>query len=104
LDNKALLGLYSILVIPEDSLLRIQLHHASFREFIVDLNRCDDMSFSVNAKRQHEILALRCLDLMVEHLHYDLCDLRAPGARLSRVEGAQIERGFSPLLLLRTQP
>jgi hypothetical protein len=96
--NKALVGLHSIFDIPDSDHLPIRLHHASFRDFILDLNRCDDVRFAADAKHQHEILAQRCFRVMVEHLRYDICQLRAPGVRLSAVDSAQIERCFPPSL------
>jgi hypothetical protein len=90
--NKALFGLHSILDISESARVPIRLLHASFRDFIVDLNRCNDERFSVDAKHRHQILASRCLSVMSESLHQDLCDLRGPGIRISQVDAAAIER------------
>jgi hypothetical protein len=48
--NKVLFGLHSIYDIPESEQIPTQLHHTSFRNFIVDLNRCDDIRCFVDTE------------------------------------------------------
>ncbi len=90
--NKALPGLHSILVIPEDIRRPIRLHHASFRDFITDPRRCDNMRFSVNQLQQHKILAERCLGLLDEHLWKDTLDLRSPSVGLSTIDRSEVDQ------------
>ncbi len=66
--NKALLGLPSIIAIPDDIAQPLRLHHASFRDFITDVGQCSDVRFLVNGQWQHKLLAQRCLRLMSQHL------------------------------------
>jgi hypothetical protein len=96
--NKALLSLHSILAIPDDIRAPIRLHHASFRDFIVDPRRCSDVRFSVDSKCQHKALAERCLRLMAEHLRQDICEMRAPGIHVSQIDVRTIERQLSQSL------
>jgi hypothetical protein len=96
--NKALYGLHSILDIPADPRRPIRLHHASFRDFIVDPSRCDDLRFTVDEKQQHVLLAEHCLRHMGEHLRKDICGLRAPGILLYQIDRCQIERCLTPSL------
>jgi hypothetical protein len=90
--QKALHGLHSILDVPDNVHYPIRLHHASFRDFVIDLRRCDDMRFAVDGPAQHKILADSCLRLMAEHLRQDICDLRGPGVRVGQVDNRQIEQ------------
>jgi hypothetical protein len=90
--NKALLGLHSILAIPDVVTQPIQLHHASFRDFLIDIRRCNDARFSVDGKLEHKTLAGHCLRIMANSLRTDICDLRAPGVRLSHIDRRLIEQ------------
>ncbi len=90
--DKALHGLHSILDIPDNAHDPIRLHHASFQDFIVDIRRCDDMRFAVDAPLQHKNLAESCLRLMAEHLRQDICDLRGPSVRVSQIDSRVIEQ------------
>ena len=71
--------LHSILDIPEDQSLPIRLHHPSFRDFLLDNERCNDSQFSVDEKKAHGALADACIQLMSESLRKDICALRSPG-------------------------
>jgi len=78
--------LHSILDIPEDQSLPIRLHHPSFRDFLLDKERCNDPRFSVDEKKAHGSLAAACIQLMSESLRQDICGLRSPGALVNEVE------------------
>jgi hypothetical protein len=53
--------------------------HPSFRDFLVDPQRCSDKQFLVTpAIHQHDLL-YRCLRLLNENLCYDICGIRNPG-------------------------
>jgi hypothetical protein len=58
--------------------------HPSFRDFLVDPQRCSDEHFHVNpVGHQHELL-YRCLQLLNKHLRHDICGIRSLG--LANVE------------------
>jgi hypothetical protein len=58
--------------------------HPSFRDFLVDRQRCCEEHFLVRpAEHQHELL-YRCLQLLNRHLRHDVCGIRNPG--LAKVE------------------
>jgi NACHT domain len=84
--------LYSILEVPKDQGHPIRLHHPSFRDFLLDKQRCRDQHFWVDEKEAHEALAESCLRLMSENLKKDICDLRAPGALTSEVDNSCVEQ------------
>jgi hypothetical protein len=66
-------------IILESSDRKVRSFHASFADFIVDDKRCKEHAYLVNATQHHERLARRCLSVMNEALHYDICDLSEPG-------------------------
>ena len=88
--------LHSILVVPEDQCHPIRLHHPSFRDFLLDQQRCRDQHFLVNEKTAHEALAQNCLKLMNTCLKRDICEMHAPGVLTSEVERSRIEERLRP--------
>jgi NACHT domain len=88
----ALYDLHSILVVPEDQDDSIRLHHPSFRDFLLDKQRCHDQRFWVDEEEAHRMLAVNCLRLMSEHLKRDICGLHSPGALATEVHGDQITK------------
>jgi len=72
-------GLHSILDLPKDQSRPIRLHHPSFRDFLLDENRCHDSRFLVDEKKAHESLADFCIQLMSKGLREDICLLHSSG-------------------------
>lgn len=85
LDN-----LRSVLTVPtgNDGGL-IRLLHPSFRDFLVDSDRCNDSRFHVDAKQTHQSLFYSCLKVMEGSLKKDMCNLRNLGP-MTATEKAQI--------------
>jgi len=73
LDN-----LHSIVDVPQDTSGTIRLHHPSFRDFLLNKERCNDPRFAVEEKEAHETLADSCLQLMSENLARNSCGLHSP--------------------------
>ena len=90
--HSTLEDLYSILDIPEDQSLPIRLHHPSFRDFLLDKNRCNDSRFLVDEKKAHEALAAACVQLMSESLEKDICGLHSPGTPAREVQQETIRQ------------
>lgn len=59
--NGTLEPLHSVLNIPEDEKSPVQLFHLSFRDFLLDRQRCPDPRFWIDEKRAHNGLFARCL-------------------------------------------
>jgi hypothetical protein len=53
--------LYAILDIPEDQTRPLRLHHPSFRDFLLNEDRCEDSRFLVAEKQAHKTLAAGCI-------------------------------------------
>jgi len=95
--GRTLDDLHSILEIPEDH-LPIRLHHPSFRDFLLDKNRCNDSQFLVDEKNAHEVLADACIQLMSESLEKDICRLDSPGALAREVQQETLRQRLPPEL------
>jgi hypothetical protein len=84
--------LHSILEVPIDGRYPIRLHHPSFRDFLLNKDRCRDQRFWVNEMEAHGALSESCLRIMSGSLKRDICDLQAPGALSDNVEATKVEQ------------
>jgi hypothetical protein len=75
-----LLSLHALLEVPRERDSPVWLFHLSFRDFLLNKERCVDPQFWINENMAHSDLFVRCLGLMSKHLRMDMCDLRLPGA------------------------
>jgi len=82
--------LYAILNIPNDPTRQLRLHHPSFRDFLLNKDRCGD--FWVDEKETHRILATSCIQLMSQTLKKDVCELYTPGSQASQIENNCIQK------------
>jgi hypothetical protein len=83
--------LHSVLDVPESPKAPILLLHPSFRDFLLDPQRCADPRFWIDEKKAHNDLFVDCVELMSKHLKRDMCNLQLPGALTSEVEKGVIE-------------
>lgn len=87
--------LRSVLNMPEDQDSPIRLLHPSFRDFLLDKERCSDQLFWVDEKKAHQVLTRRCLQRLTTgntRLKRDICSLHAPSALAAKVESSQVEQ------------
>jgi hypothetical protein len=89
--KKRFYRLRSILEVPARQERPIRLLHPSFRDFLLDKQRCRG-HFWVDEKKAHEALAESCPRLMSKNLRRDICDLRVPHAIASKVNSSWIEK------------
>jgi hypothetical protein len=92
--DETLEDLHAILDIPEDLTRPLRLHHPSFRNFLLNKDRCGE--FWVDEKEAHQNLAVRCIQLMSQTLKKDICEMHAPGSQASQVESNWIEKCLPP--------
>lgn len=78
--HRMLYELHSILDAPQDTTRFVRLHHPSFRDFLLDKERCGDAKLWVDEKQAHYALADNCIKLMSSSLKRDICDTNDPGA------------------------
>jgi hypothetical protein len=76
-------SLHAILDVPNDPKDPIQMQHLSFRDFLVNRNRCDDDRFHVDQQEGHRVLSVHCLGLMEKFLTQNICHLPGPGTLIS---------------------
>ncbi|KAF8536777.1 WD40-repeat-containing domain protein [Trichophaea hybrida] len=90
--------LYSVLDVPETGKDQspVRLLHPSFRDFLLDKERCTHHRIWIDEEKAHGDLFMRCLNIMSKHLHRDMCNLRLPGAPISEVENEVIVK-YLPL-------
>jgi hypothetical protein len=90
--NQTLEDLHSVLGVPKDQNQPIRLHHPSFRDFLLNENRCSDSNFQVNETQAHQTLASNCIQLMCISLKQDVCRQEAPGTLVADIENSRIEQ------------
>ncbi|KAI9777124.1 MAG: hypothetical protein M1839_009080 [Geoglossum umbratile] len=96
--DESLEDLHAILDIRKERHLPIRLHHPSFRDFLLNRKRCDDLRFWVNESTAHELMANNCIDLLSGELRRDICGLHEPGAIARDVSDQKIEIFLSTAL------
>ncbi|KAK6343586.1 hypothetical protein TWF730_011177 [Orbilia blumenaviensis] len=91
--------LHSVLNVPQDQDSPIRLLHPSFRDFLLDKERCHNPLFWVDKKIAHQQLATRCLELLsCSHagLKRDICNLQQPGVLAAEVNKSLIAQRLLP--------
>jgi hypothetical protein len=94
--DQTLDGLHAILDIPKDQTYLLCLGHPSFRDFLLNKERCGDSNFQVGQKQAHRALADCCIKLMLTSLKQDVCGQEAPGTLVADVERSRIEQCLPP--------
>ncbi|GKZ76439.1 hypothetical protein AnigIFM56816_006703 [Aspergillus niger] len=74
-------NLTSVLVVPEDDDSQVSLFHLSFRDYLVDPNRCKDRDILIDEKEANEKLFHRCMDILhvKGNLRRNICNIQHPG-------------------------
>ena len=83
--------LHSILDIPKDWFRPLRLHHPSFRDFLLNKDRCGK-HFYVDERQTHQTLADNCIRLMSTSLTKDICGVALPYTLVTDVEHSRIEQ------------
>ena len=91
-----LANLHAILDIPKNTDRLLHLHHPSFRDFLLNKNRCNDLNFWVDKRQAHRAIANNCIRLMSKSLKQDVCEQKAPETLVTDVERRQVEQCLSP--------
>jgi hypothetical protein len=83
--------LYSLLNVSQNESSPIRLLHLSFRDFLLNNERCLNKRFWVDEKKAHSDLAENCLRAMSNTLKRDICSLHRPGI-LAREIGDSVDQ------------
>jgi hypothetical protein len=94
--DQTLNDLHAILDIPNDSTHPLRLHHPSFRDFLLNRKRCEDLHFGIDEKEVHHNLTTKCIKLMSRSLKQDICGVNQPGALVTDVETTHVEQCLPP--------
>ncbi|TAQ84472.1 hypothetical protein B7494_g7219 [Chlorociboria aeruginascens] len=92
--TRTLERLQAILDVPKGVTGFLRLHHPSFRDFLLNKDRCKD--FWVDEKEAHHALFTDCVRLMSRTLKKDICELRAPGSQASQVKKSHLQECLPP--------
>jgi hypothetical protein len=82
----ALRDLRSVLHLPADRGSAIRLLHPSFREFLLEPQRCTNLHFAVDERLVHYNLFVHCLRVMTTKLKQYMCSIRHPGYESTRLD------------------
>ncbi|KAI9760768.1 MAG: hypothetical protein M1840_002214 [Geoglossum simile] len=96
--DESLGDFHAILDIRKDRYLPIRLYHPSFRDFLLNRKRCDNLRFWVNESVTHELIAGSCIDLLSAELRRDICSLHELGAIAGDVSDQKIKKFLSSVL------
>lgn len=88
--QRALSPFGSILDLPESKDVPIRPFHLSFRDFLLNKERCQNTEFWVSEEKAHAFLVDCCLGLMSAKLKRNICDLQSPGVFASEVEDSRV--------------
>ena len=94
--DRILKDLHAILDIPEHPMRPLRLHHPSFRDFLLDKERCGDLDFWVDEKQAHQTLVEGCIQLMSTCLKQDMCGLDEPGVLATDLGGGRVRLYLPP--------
>lgn len=84
--------LKSLLNVPEDKNTPIWLLHLSFREFLVNPERCRARDFWIDQKKSHQDLVEQCLHLMSNNLKRNICQLETPGIPRRQIDNTLLNQ------------
>lgn len=94
--EEVLASLHAILDIPKDPGQPLRLHHPSFRDFLADKMRCNDLNFWVDETQAHRALAESCMRLMTASLKQDICEVGTPSVLLTDIAVGRVEQCIPP--------
>ncbi|THY40394.1 WD40 repeat-like protein [Aureobasidium pullulans] len=90
----ALRDMRSVLHVPADQNCVVRLLHPSFREFLLDADRCTDQHFAIDERRVHYDLFVHCFQVMSARLKQYMCGLRHPGVDSKQIGRETLEKYF----------
>jgi len=88
-------SLRSVLNVPEDESQPVRLFHLSFRDFLLDSQRCIDSRFQIDEKERHTSLFRKCMS-HISQLQENICDLWGPGVLITEIPDDTIQKGIPP--------
>lgn len=93
-----ILTLHSVLDVPGNQDSPIRVIHLSFRDFLLDPERCTDEQLRIDGQEAHNELFKRCLEVMSSLLKPDLCNLEDPATLGDTIDPNVIQLFIAPEL------
>jgi len=90
--ERTLESLGSVLAYSDREDIPIRLLHLSFRDFLLDDQRCHDPRFRIVGHNAHMELAVSCIELMSRCLRTDICSLELPGSLTHEVDRCTVQQ------------
>ncbi|XP_014561696.1 hypothetical protein COCVIDRAFT_85820 [Bipolaris victoriae FI3] len=88
--------LHSILDVPQRPTYHVRLHHPSFRDFLLNKDRCRDANLWVDKKQAHKALADKCIQLLSRLLKQDICGAGFSNEHMAWMKRKQLEHSILP--------
>ena len=88
--------LHSILDVLQHPNEDVRLHHPSFRDFLLNKDRCRDANLWVDKSQAHAAIADRCIQLLSRLLKQDICGVGHFGTSVHEIECEQLEHCILP--------
>ncbi|KFY30639.1 hypothetical protein V493_01778 [Pseudogymnoascus sp. VKM F-4281 (FW-2241)] len=88
--------LHSVLSIPSNPDTPVRLLHLSFRDFLLDTEKCEKHLFWIDEEKAHKKLAAQCLQRLFKGLKRDICNLQVPEKLRSDVDRQTIDANLPP--------
>ena len=89
--SATLADLHTIINIPGEPGRPLRLHHPSFRDFLLDRDRCDDPNFWIDKQDAHRNLVVKCIHVMNQGLRRNVCGLTDPGVTTDGIPQAHVD-------------
>ena len=90
--------LKSLLDVPVNRDTPVRLLHPSFRDFLLNQERCQAKSFWIDQRKAHHDVAGQCLNLMSKALKKNICRLETPGTPRSGIDSTVLNLLLPPQL------
>jgi hypothetical protein len=90
--------LHSIIDVPQRPNCHVRLHHPSFRDFLLNKDRCRDANLQVDERQAHTTLADKCIQLLSSLLKQDICGVDDFGTSAAEIDRKQLEHCILPEL------
>jgi len=85
--------LRSVLNVPEDESQPVRLFHLSFRDFLLDSERCSNSRFQIDEKERHTSLFRKCMS-HISQLQENICNLWGPGVLITEIPNDTIQKSI----------
>ncbi|CAG7955472.1 unnamed protein product [Penicillium salamii] len=89
-------SLHSVLRVPNDESLPVQIFHLSFRDFLLDPATQTKTPLWIEKSAAHHRLATRCLWVLSQQLQRNICKLPDEGFRRKDIESEYVNDYISP--------